>query len=74
MIALSNPNLDRSIDEIGLPKRVVTFLTHLGHATVRDLLQTSAEELLQTPGIGMVSVREIRRKLESLGLDLPLGT
>ena len=61
---------DSSIEELGLSVRTYNSLRRGGIRTVSDLTSHTERELLQIRTMGKKSVREIRNKLEEIGLDL----
>ena len=62
--------LDHSIGVLGLSKRVENHLLYEGKPLVRDLVHTTAQELLAMRGMGKTGLREIRSRLREHGLSL----
>ncbi|MBI1372898.1 MAG: DNA-directed RNA polymerase subunit alpha [Phycisphaera sp.] len=65
--------LDMPIGELALSVRASNCLESAGVKTVGDLCKLSEDELLKIRSFGKTSLREIKRKLEDLGLDLAGG-
>ena len=57
------------ISEIGLPVRTTNGLENAGIFTVGNLVDCTPEDVLQIANFGHKTVEEIRRKLESVGLQ-----
>jgi DNA-directed RNA polymerase subunit alpha len=67
-------HLERSIDDLEISVRVAKCLSHLGIATVGELLQkTTKAELLWQPNFGPRSLRQLELILEAMGLRLRSG-
>jgi DNA-directed RNA polymerase alpha subunit len=58
------------IDELELSVRSYNALSHDSIRTVGDLITKTTSELLRTPNLGKVSLREIEQILHQLGLKL----
>jgi len=76
--ALESPSqaegvLAQSVEVLDLPIRPANCLRKMGVITIGDLIQTPESELLKIRNFGEKSLREIREKLEPLGLELPAG-
>ncbi len=69
--------LDMTIAELDLSVRASNCIESSQIRTVGELVQKSAEELLEVRSFGKTSLREVKRKLEdlslSLGMKLPEG-
>ena len=61
---------DSSIEDLGLSVRSYNSLRRGGIKTINDLIAHTERELLQIRTMGKKSIREIRHKLEEIGLDL----
>jgi len=66
--------LAQSVETLDLPIRPANCLRKMGVQTIGELIQTPESELLKIRNFGEKSLREIREKLEALGLELPSGT
>lgn len=64
-----NPNLFKSIDELELPVRASNCLKSAGINLVGELVQKSENEMLKTKNFGRKSLEDIRRVLDSMGLE-----
>jgi len=62
--------LNMSIDELDLTVRASNCLNSAKVRTVADLVQKDESELLAVRSFGKTSLREVKRKLEELGLSL----
>ena len=62
--------LNMSLAELELSVRATNCLEAEGITTVRDLVTRSEEELLQVRNFGETTLREVRAKLNEIGLDL----
>lgn len=62
--------LDRSIETIGLDKRVANILTQSGIRTLRDLVSKTEDELLNIRGFGRQALAEVVKILDELKLKL----
>ena len=67
------PILSESICELYLPTRVINHLEYEGIHTVRELVQTTAEQMLSWRGFGKGSLRSVRMALAQHGLMLAGG-
>jgi DNA-directed RNA polymerase alpha subunit len=52
---------------LGLPTRIVNRLEYEGIKTVRALCNRSPYDLLDLPGFGLCSIKEVRKRLQSCG-------
>lgn len=59
--------LDLSTAEIGLPVRTTNCLEERGIFTVRDLLNSTPEDLLSISNFGEKTLEEVYRALEKIG-------
>ena len=59
--------LDMSTAEIGLTVRTTNCLEERGIFTVRDLLHTTADDLLSISNFGEKTLEEVYKALESVG-------
>lgn len=59
--------LDLSTAEIGLPVRTTNCLEERGIFTVRDLLNSTPEDLLSISNFGEKTLEEVYRALERIG-------
>lgn len=64
--------LNMSIDELDLTVRASNCLNSAKVRTVADLVQKDESELLAVRSFGKTSLREVKRKLEELGLSLSM--
>ena len=76
--ALESPSqaegiLAQSVEILDLPIRPANCLRKMGVTTIGELIQTPESELLKIRNFGEKSLREIREKLEPMGLELPTG-
>ena len=62
--------LNLSIQDLGLSVRSTKALEGDNIRTIRDLLDKTAEDLIEIMRFGMVSLREVREKLAAHGLKL----
>jgi hypothetical protein len=62
--------LSRSIYDLNLSVRARKCMTRLGVSTLGDLVKKTAEDLLGCKDFGVVSLNEVRAKLQDLGLKL----
>lgn len=63
--------LDLSTAEIGLTVRTTNCLEERGIFTVKDLLNTTREELLSISNFGEKTLEEVYKSLESIGFYRP---
>ncbi len=66
--------LAQSVDILDLPIRPANCLHKMGVTTIGELIQTPESDLLKIRNFGEKSLREIREKLEPMGLELPTGS
>lgn len=64
-----NPNLFKSIDELELSVRATNCLKSANISLVGELVQRNEAEMLKTKNFGRKSLDEIRRVLQSMGLE-----
>ncbi|WP_462323399.1 DNA-directed RNA polymerase subunit alpha [Desulfoplanes sp.] len=64
-----NPNLFKSIEDLELPVRASNCLKSAGIHLVGELVQKTENEMLKTKNFGRKSLEDIRRVLESMGLE-----
>ncbi len=62
--------LNRSVDELELSVRSANCLKNAGIRTIRDLVQKSEKDMLETKNFGRKSLNEIRDILRPMGLSL----
>ena len=62
--------LNRSVDELELSVRSANCLKNAGIRTIRDLVQKSERDMLETKNFGRKSLNEIRDILRPMGLSL----
>jgi DNA-directed RNA polymerase subunit alpha len=62
--------LNRSVDELELSVRSANCLKNAGIRTIRDLVQRSERDMLETKNFGRKSLNEIRDILRPMGLSL----
>jgi DNA-directed RNA polymerase subunit alpha len=62
--------LDRPVRSLNLSVRAAWCMTRLDIWTIGDLVQHSADELLQAKNFSLVSLHEVRAKLVPYGLML----
>ncbi len=67
-----NEHLFKTIEELELPVRAANCLKSAGIHLVGELVQKTENELLKTKNFGRKSLEDIRRVLESMGLDFGL--
>ena len=66
-----NEKLELSTAEIGLTVRTTNCLEERGIFTVRDLLNTTREDLLTISNFGEKTLEEVYRSLEKIGFYRP---
>ena len=62
--------LNRSVDELELSVRSANCLKNAGIRTIRDLVQRSEKDMLETKNFGRKSLNEIKDILRPMGLSL----
>jgi len=62
--------LNRSVDELELSVRSANCLKNAGIRTIRDLVQRSEKDMLETKNFGRKSLNEIKDILQPMGLSL----
>ena len=62
-------NLNKTVEDLDLSQRAYNGLKRAGFTTVADLTEKTSEEIQKIRCIGAKSVKEIREKLESMGLS-----
>jgi DNA-directed RNA polymerase subunit alpha len=62
--------LNKSCSELNLSVRARKCMNRLGINTMGDLIQRTADELLESKNFGMTSLTEVREKLRQFGLTL----
>jgi DNA-directed RNA polymerase subunit alpha len=62
--------LSKPISDLNLSVRARKCMNRLGINTLGDLVQRSADELLESKNFGMTSLNEVREKLAQCGLSL----
>jgi DNA-directed RNA polymerase subunit alpha len=62
--------LSRPVSELNLSVRARKCMNRLGITSLGDLIQRSADELLESKNFGMTSLNEVREKLGQFGLSL----
>jgi len=62
--------LNRSVDELELSVRSANCLKNAGIRTIRDLVQKTEKDMLETKNFGRKSLNEIRDILRPMGLSL----
>ena len=60
--------LDMTIDELDLTVRSYNCLKRAGINTVGELTEKSEEDMIKVRNLGRKSLKEIKEKLETLGL------
>jgi DNA-directed RNA polymerase subunit alpha len=68
--ALSNENLDKSVEEFELSVRSYNCLKNANIRTIRELVQKTEGEMLKTKTFGRKSLNEIKEILQTMGLSL----
>lgn len=66
--------LNMSLAELELSVRATNCLESEGITTVRDLVSRTDEQLLQVRNFGETTLREVRSKLNEIGLELGMAT
>jgi DNA-directed RNA polymerase subunit alpha len=62
--------LGKPVAELNLSVRARKCMNRLGINTMGDLIQRTADELLESKNFGMTSLTEVREKLRTFGLTL----
>jgi len=62
--------LNKPVGDLNLSVRARKCMNRLGIATLGELVQRSADELLESKNFGQTSLSEVREKLAQLGLTL----
>lgn len=62
--------LNKPVTDLNLSVRARKCMNRLGINTVGELIQRTADELLESKNFGMTSLNEVREKLAQLGLSL----
>jgi DNA-directed RNA polymerase subunit alpha len=62
--------LNKPVSDLNLSVRARKCMNRLGINTLGDLIQRSADELLESKNFGMTSLNEVREKLSQYGLTL----
>jgi DNA-directed RNA polymerase subunit alpha len=62
--------LNKSVSELNLSVRARKCMNRLGINSMGDLIQRTADELLESKNFGMTSLTEVREKLRQFGLTL----
>ena len=65
--------LNRSVDELELSVRSANCLKNAGIRTIRDLVQRSEKDMLETKNFGRKSLNEIKDILRPMGLNLGMA-
>jgi DNA-directed RNA polymerase subunit alpha len=62
--------LSKPVSDLNLSVRARKCMNRLGINTLGDLVQRTADELLESKNFGMTSLNEVREKLQAYGLNL----
>jgi DNA-directed RNA polymerase subunit alpha len=62
--------LSKAVSELNLSVRARKCMNRLGITTLGELIQRTADELLESKNFGMTSLNEVREKLSAFGLKL----
>jgi DNA-directed RNA polymerase subunit alpha len=62
--------LGKQVSELNLSVRARKCMNRLGITTLGELVQRTADELLESKNFGMTSLNEVREKLAAMGLTL----
>ena len=62
--------LNKPVSELNLSVRARKCMNRLGIGTLGELVQRTADELLESKNFGMTSLNEVREKIAALGLTL----
>jgi DNA-directed RNA polymerase subunit alpha len=68
--AVSNENLDKSVEELELSVRSYNCLKNANIRTIRELVLKTEAEMLKTKNFGRKSLNEIKEILHTMGLSL----
>ena len=68
--AITNENLDRSVEELELSVRSYNCLKNANIRTIRELVTKTEAEMLKTKNFGRKSLNEIKEILATMGLGL----
>jgi DNA-directed RNA polymerase subunit alpha len=68
--AVTNENLDKSVEELELSVRSYNCLKNANIRTLRELVTKTEAEMLKTKNFGRKSLNEIKEILSSMGLSL----
>ena len=68
--ATNNSILETSIADLDLSVRSYNCLMRAGIKDVKDLISKSEEEMMKVRNLGRKSLKEVKEKLEELGLSL----
>ena len=68
--AVTNENLDKSVEELELSVRSYNCLKNANIRTLRELVTKTEAEMLKTKNFGRKSLNEIKEILHSMGLSL----
>jgi DNA-directed RNA polymerase subunit alpha len=69
-ISGSNPNLNKTVDELELSVRSYNCLKNADIKTISELVQKTEPEMLKTKNFGRKSLNEIKEILSRMGLHL----
>ena len=69
-VVVENEHLDKSVEELELSVRSYNCLKNANIRTIRELVQKSEPEMLQTKNFGRKSLNEIKEILLDMGLSL----
>jgi DNA-directed RNA polymerase subunit alpha len=61
--------LDRSVDELELSVRTASSLQSMGILTIRELVQKSEVDMLESKNFGLKSLIELKELLAEMGLS-----
>jgi DNA-directed RNA polymerase subunit alpha len=62
--------MNRPISDLQLSVRARKCMNRLGINTMGEVMQRTADELLESRNFGMTSLSEVREKLQAMGLSL----
>ena len=66
----NNSILETSVVDLDLSVRSLNCLMRAGIKDVKDLIAKSEEEMMKVRNLGRKSLKEVKEKLEELGLSL----